>query len=482
MSKLPINIKRLKQQANKLKKDLGLPHSEALKRVAQEHRFGNWKAVVDADRKSKTLETPTPPISIKFIENEDITLNEDDEDTLSQERVNDLDDETKLKVTRNKKELTKLAIEFSIFEPTITGLKKSILDATQPIRTHFELTNFHKYQDQLQGAAEHKVIKNTYFLTSTKKIGSKVSLYRPKTKKGDPRMWFSSLGTFACAGDQVAIVILDNCSYLINLSKTDIHQALDLSDNPLKSFIHQYTKLNNSIADDLLEKLRTLAKSPIKATHIGDTAVGMSIENALGIAANSSKLPDYKGIELKSGRGLKNRSTLFAQVADWSLSPCKRSADILDKYGYAREDDFKLYCTLSTRKPNSQGLCFRYNQENDELQEWYIKDKKSEHVATWTGALLRARLKEKHTETFWIEAKSEMIAGEEFFHLKSVTHTKAPLLSQLMPLIESGIITMDHLIKRKGGTNRVSEKGPLFKMDQRDFNLLFPEPIKYKLV
>jgi hypothetical protein len=91
-------------------------------------------------------------------------------------------------------------------------------------------------------------------------------------------------------------------------------------------------------------------------------------------------------------------------------------------------------------------------------------------------------LAEKHKETFWIEAESSFDdAGIEHFNYKSVLHTRRPILSQLMPLIESGVITMDHLIKKKASNGRVSEKGPLFKIDKKNLNLLFPEPKKYKL-
>ena len=112
------------------------------------------------------------------------------------------------------------------------------------------------------------------------------------------------------------------------------------------------------------------------------------------------------------------------------------------------------------------------------MQEWH---KKTELVAIWPGALLRKRLQEKHAETFWVEAKSEMVNGVEQFQLIKVTHTKSPNISQLLPLVQSGVITMDHLIKRNGKTNRVSEKGPLFKIHKRDLELLFPQPVTYLL-
>jgi hypothetical protein len=205
----------------------------------------------------------------------------------------------------------------------------------------------------------------------------------------------------------------------------------------------------------------------------------MAVEAALGIKANSSKKPDYKGIELKSGRGKKNRSNLFGEVADWSLSNLKSSRDILEKYGYPRGDDFKLNCTVSTQKPNSRGLKFVFDETNGYLIE---QDADGKQVAIWTEKKLQARLIEKHSETFWIDAKSTTIDGQEYFELHSVVHTKKPVVTQLIPLILSGVITMDHLIKRTGGEKpKLVEKGPLFKMNKRDLKLLFPEPVTYKL-
>jgi hypothetical protein len=382
-----------------------------------------------------------------------------------------------LLVENNKKMLVSLGVEFSIFEPTNTGFKKSILDATQPVRTHFELVGFHDYANQQQGP-DHKITKPAFLLSAEGLISSQVSLYRPVTKSGDPRMWFRQLPSMCQAGEQVAIVIVKDCAYLINLSSCDLNSLSQNSSHPFKAFVDSHFLKDTSIVDELLARLSILAQSPFPTERAGDTGIGYTLEKHLGIAANSSKSPDYKGIELKSGRGGKNRTTLFAQVADWGISPFKSSADILGDYGYQREEDSRLYCTISSLKPNSQGLNFKYDPKSDQLEEWYFNENV---VAVWPGKLLRSRLKEKHGETFWIEAESTFINGVEHFQLKRVTHTRTPILSQLIPLIVSGVITMDHLIKKNDKTNKVSEKGPLFKMNKRDLELLFPKPITYSL-
>jgi len=474
----PEKIVKFKKSAKKIQKKEGLPYTKALDKVAKANGFDNWqKLQLEAD-KFRKIEPPTPDISNNFSKDSDVVLSDDDMRHLKTERQGELAEQIKLRVSENRAFLAKKGIEYSIFEPTVTGLKKAIFDATQPVRTHFKLFKFHNYDTQDQGP-DNKIIKDAFFVGQDAVKKSKVSLYRPITKKGDPRMWFTGIKDYANPTEQVAIILHNDAAFLVNISQYDLRVCFE-NEDLIGQFFTDYCETHSQVSQELLSKLKLIAKKPLAAIGTGNTSIGMTIEHALGIPANSSKKPDYKGIEIKSGRGGKTRTTLFAQVADWSRSSCKKSAEILERYGYQREEDFKLYCTLNTQKVNSQGLAFNYDDKSDELHEYHVDDGP---VAIWTGDMLRGRLQEKHAETFWIQAESEIVEGQEYFHLKSVVHTKRPLINQLMPLIQSGVVTMDHLIKRTGGDKpKVSEKGPLFKMDKRNLSLLFPEPVTYSLV
>lgn len=484
MSATPRSLNRLKSDAKILKKAENITNKAALDRVAKDNDYPNWESVVRTFDNIRLSSQPTPPVSNSFVD--DLESTDELNAKLVEERAVDLALEIKLKINATKSYLASVGIDFSIFEPTLVGLDKAILDATRPVRTHFELEGFHFFNQQGQGNAEHGVIKAAYFVTSDEIIATTVSLYRPKTKKGDPRMWFSKLPSFAKAADQIAIVIFEDALYLFNSGDISLPNIDD--ESAVQKLIVRILDSKGGAARELLEKLRIIATHPIKAHSMGDTAVGMAVEHALGIAPNSSKAPDYKKIELKSGRGRKSRATLFAQVPDWSLSACKSSAGIINKYGYTPkskneskvdDDVVKLYCTITARKENPQGLVFVI----DEAKDWLIeRDAHGNDVAVWTGDMLRNRMLEKHAETFWIQAKSTKIDGVEHFDLQSVTHTKKPLLSQVMQLLQSGVITMDHLIKSTGGDKpTVKEKGPLFKINKRDLHLLFPRPISYSL-
>lgn len=377
--------------------------------------------------------------------------------------------------------LTENSVELTLIEPTKTGLGKSIMDATGPVRSYLKEKLVHDYDSQMQGQA-HKIFIHSYFIDATRFIPSTASLYRPISKKGDPRIWFKCLPSYAQENDILGIIIFDNALYVINITRIDIESLMKSKIiNPLQDLVTQIKSISNFVADELLGLLRKVANiGPVPAMLKADTAIGRTLEKLLGIDINSSKRPDYKGIEIKSYRDKRgNRKNLFAQVPDWPISKFKSSAEILKNFGYARGTDFKLYCTVSTLIRNSQGLKLKMDNKINQLLENSDKPGVGDFVA-WALETLHERLLEKHNETFWIAADSLQIDGQEYFQYKKVEHTKKPITSQFDILLEQGIITLDHLIKRTAA-GKVVEKGPLFKIKPNSLGLLFPPSNIYHL-
>jgi len=378
--------------------------------------------------------------------------------------------------------LTKNQVSLTLIEPTETGLKKSIMDATGSVRSYLKSENIHDYELQQQGT-ESKVMIPAIIHTGFETIKSKASLYRPSTKNGDPRIWFYSLTKVADPNDIIAITYYNDSFQVFNLTRLDIHELIvSAIQNPFQELISAINTTENEVAFELLTMLRKIAKAgPIPSMVDADTSVGRTLETALGIDINSSKKPDYKGIELKSFRKTRtNRKNLFAQVPNWKLSKFKSSAEILETFGYDRPDGFKLYCTVSAITTNSQGLSFKVDNDIKQLIETSNNPKYGEFLI-WTLEKLHNRLKEKHRETFWVEAESTRINEREYFQYKLVEHTRKPITSQFDLLLEQGIITMDHLIKRTE-TGGAKEKGPIFKIKPNGLDLLFPPSNTYNLL
>ncbi|MCF8304569.1 MAG: hypothetical protein K9I94_14945 [Bacteroidales bacterium] len=382
---------------------------------------------------------------------------------------------------RRIKILVDKSVDFALIEPTSTGLNKSIMDATTPVRTFLEKHEIHDYENQQQGQSYKKYVKSK-FIESESITSSVASFYRPHTKKGDPRLWFKSLKRYAKPNDVIAVIAIESELYLIDISRLPLENLIQARDiNPFSEVIEHIHDQKNSIANELLQKLKLLAiRGKIPSIVSGDTGVGRTLETELGIKMNSSKKPDYKGIELKSYRDSKiNRKNLFGQVPDWELSKFKSSLEILMNFGYKRDNDIKLNCTVGTLKRNSQGLIFKIYDKKGLLVE--NSDKKSiGDFAVWSFSKLNKRLEEKHAETFWIKVEPIRVGNQEYFIYKEVEHTRKPIIPQFEVLLSQGIITMDHLMKQKQDGS-FKEKGPLFKIKPNSLDLLFPPSIKYVL-
>lgn len=385
-------------------------------------------------------------------------------------------------------------VKFTQVQITATGLKKSILDATTPMRTYFKENKVHDYALQNKGQ-DNKVIIKTYILTEYKEIETQTSLYRPETKDGDPRLWIYRLKETTEADDIHAIIAPTPTSlFVINLSKVDIVKCCESSlVNPIQDLISVFYHSSNLISNELLAILRSYENQWIDTDLRADTAIGRQVEALLGIDMNASKLPDYKGIELKSFRSQRPsiKKNLFCKVPDWDLSHLKSGAEIVDKYGYMSGGIKSYRNTLYCKAPNSQNLRLNMNYPDDllEIEEDKIigenQYKKIADVAVWRLQTLHECLLTKHHETFWIEVDTRIgDQGQEQFMFNKIEHTRNPIVSQFDILLEQSMITVDLLLGRpkvdlETGKPKKGGDAVSFKIKKSAAGLLFPDSTIY---
>lgn len=383
---------------------------------------------------------------------------------------------------KNIEYLVNQNISFTQFQITATGLKKSILDATAPMRTYFKENGVHDYSLQMKGT-DYKITKKTYVHTGLKVIETVTSLYRPETKDGDPRLWIYRLKETTAADDIHAIIAPSpNELHVVNLSKVDVCLFCETDVvNSLQDLIFGMSIKSDAVSHELLHRLLKYRNEWIDTKLHADTAIGREVEALLGIDMNDSPLPDYKGIELKSFRSNRPniKKNLFCKVPDWEISRLKSAAEIVNKYGYVSNGVKSYRNTLYCKSPNSQNLRLNVNYldslleiEEDEILNSVFK--KVSDVAVWRLQTLHKQLLTKHHETFWIEVNSRRADdGREQFMFTKIEHTRNPIVPQFDTLLEQSLITVDLLLGRprdKKGGDCVS-----FKIKKSAAGLLFPE-------
>lgn len=383
---------------------------------------------------------------------------------------------------KNAMYLSDRDIEFSFLLPTATGLKKSIMDAVAPLRDYLFRKGAHDFSKQAQGP-DYKISLTAVVFGHGGISESVATLYRPNTKKGDPRIWFSHLQAKVNPDEMLAVVVRRNRLFALNLSAAHYEEYVttNVEFADLVSGLTPDRELGE-VARELFEKINGLSRGGyIPAECAGDTAIGRTLESALGLKMNSRQEPDYKGIELKAKRQNTNtRKTLFAKVPDWEISSLKSFREFLDAYGYESRGLRRLNCTVNALHRNPQSLLLTVDYGCHLLMESGIRDGVVQNtVLVWTLDALLEKLSEKHRETFWVEAETRRVGGREEFLFKSIEYTRAPRSYQFSDLLSAGFVTVDHLIKEKGVS--AHERGPLFKVNNVGFKLLFPAPLRFEL-
>tara|TARA_B100002051_G_scaffold244196_1_gene250628 strand:- start:570 stop:1772 length:1203 start_codon:yes stop_codon:yes gene_type:complete len=377
-------------------------------------------------------------------------------------------------------------VEVGLFEVTETQLKKSIIDANFSISESFEATAFHIYREQ-QLSSENKQVKEISLFTNDGIIQTSLSLYRPKTKFGDPRLWISKLPTLSPetkSGDVVAIAQNGIDAIAWNLTKRQIspsdREELD------KRLEKEKTQDFNNVASELLQRITEISKEgPIFTTKRGDGAVGLAVEDALGIRMNNKQLPDYKGkIELKTARKLKGHKhiTLFSKVPLWKEGKIQSYADLTRTYGYENKNGLLGLENNVESTPNGQGLFLRVNRGNNTLEEWWVNTHTSdeEKLFFWPIEVLAESLSKKHQETFWIEAHEQKESSGSKITLKKIIHTSTPRVSLLDRFFEDDTIYINHTghFKENG---KFRDHGMSFRTKPRNFTKIFKMEGEYDL-
>lgn len=379
----------------------------------------------------------------------------------------------------------------AFISPTPTGMEKSIMDAIGDVRILLKESGIHNYDLQGQGQ-ENKVIVPAYFVTERGLLQTSASLYRPITKNGDPRIWFSNMKRYCYARNLLALVVGDNTIFVINLSNPEIANSL-LNHEYVYEVVCDTVHHDDSVARELLSKILEIHnRGFLPSITPGDPGVGDTLENALGISRNNIALPDYRGIELKATRltrGGQRRSrtrvNLFAKVPEYGLS----YSDIVREYGKwgynekANEDRLSIENTTFASHPNSHGLILQIDNNNDRLNMCHVDDNtRMRYLSYWLLTSLRETLLTKHHETFWVKAQSIQKDGIEWFRYDYIVHTKNPNDSLLAPLLETDKIMVDLLgYFSKQRNMKWRDHGMLFKMWPDDLPLLFGDPVEYDL-
>ena len=416
----------------------------------------------------------------------------------------------------------------ALIYPSSTGLVKSILDAHASLRLLMAKSAFHEYSKQGQGDA-NKVFKPSVVFDGERAYAYDLSLYRPDAKEGDPRFWpsISKKGRLAfpssvrllgagpsfakvCSPDDLyAAIVVAGVLVMLRLTKHTLGLFSDsITSSPLKGegaselrrlildgllpstrkggasqkvseghFSYEQAQEDAFVVSEIVEKFQGYAGRFVASRGAGDMGVGKTVEWMLGIQANSSKDPDFRGIEIKSARTgqAKNKlTTLFSKTPDRKLSPMK-PYDVVMAFGRPDEETQRrqIYASVGPKHSPRNTLGFYTIISDDGLffELWNKSALKALFI--WPLDTLRSALMKKHRRTIWVSVDSRKTAGLEEFQVIGCKLTGSPSFESFLDFIREGNITVDLTMSQKGAKQAVRDHGYLFRIDNSQLDGLF---------
>lgn len=186
----------------------------------------------------------------------------------------------------------------------------------------------------------------------------------------------------------------------------------------------------------------------VKSMRRGNTGIGYTLEELLGVPENNISAPDLGDIELKAHRiNSTSMITLFTfNRKAWKMNPL----EAIKKYG-TPDDNGRLgmYFTMS-QKPNRSGL-FLY-LENDAI---LLRHVSGEVIAEWKLDVLAGIFKQKLLAMISVRALIEMNVGKEWLRFTRAQICQGTSQENLQEQFLAGNIHFDLQFDEKKDTVNV---------------------------
>lgn len=194
---------------------------------------------------------------------------------------------------------------------------------------------------------------------------------------------------------------------------------------------------------ELIKKLKTIKEMGFIKTHrTGNTGVGKTLEDLLGIKENNIPGPNAAMIELKSAR--KNASSMLTLFTKSPLPP-KTNSVLLERFGYesARGNKRKeLHTTVNAIKYNQlKGeYGFRIVIQKDKVN---LVTAKNEIVAYWDKETLKKSFERKLPKLLYVKAETRGSGSNEEFWFNEAWLLSGFDFDNFSQLLKEGTILVD---------------------------------------
>jgi len=208
----------------------------------------------------------------------------------------------------------------------------------------------------------------------------------------------------------------------------------------------------------------------------GNTGVGQTLEQHLGLTENNLSIPDIEGkVELKAFR--KHTASMLTLFTKEPLSDHGRGRDryLLNTFGNdASENDriLNLYTTISANSFNSQGFSLEVTEEG-----LFLIHKDEDLNIYWPYKLLKDVFEQKLPELIVVLADTKHSDFNETFHYNEAYYLRGFSFDGFMSNILEGNIKIDLRMHMKVN-NKVRNHGTAFRIVKSELYNCFDNKLR----
>ena len=223
---------------------------------------------------------------------------------------------------------------------------------------------------------------------------------------------------------------------------------------------------------ELIRRLKKVKELGYVKTHrAGNTGIGKTLEDLLGIKENNIPGPNALKTELKSAR--KSGSSMLTLFTK-SPSPPRANSVLLQKYGYELLEGKKrkiLHTTVNAVKFNylKGKPGFKINAEEDKL---CLVNPQNVILGYWGKDILRNSFEKKLPEILYVKAETKDSGANELFWFNEAWLLRGFDFDSFIALLKKGIILVDIRIGQYPD-GRTHDHGTGFRVLPNQLDLCF---------
>ena len=209
----------------------------------------------------------------------------------------------------------------------------------------------------------------------------------------------------------------------------------------------------------------------IKSHRKGDTGVGHTFEQELGLTENCVSGPDIDGKELKAARkGAGGKQTLFTKEGEWKM----HQLQFIETFGFphtTHEGEMSAQSTV-TRTKNNRGFWIYTSDEYVSVMNEDVE------IVRWDWNSLINQFAHKFPSCIKVYADVEKRDGVEYFHYNEAYVYSSTNKNLFRKAIEDDVISIDLRLRTQYNEGKgVRNRGTAFRINHSEMDKLFVKEI-----